>query len=685
PSRIKSASISVGAASILGGIDMACSIKNMVTGASIAAKIANETSLVRYAMPLLSSINRIKAGEATPEDAETIGDFLTQTDMREQVEGVIQNSEGKPASGLVDNPNYRRSAMDSRLLSMSTNGGVAIPTETSTQYALGLSLSTLLAGAGSAALSATTAINNAGGAETCGIVQHPLTRIAGIAVAVAAGVGSAGGSIAAQAAVAVAMISSMYILEQTLNYAFSGDITQGIAEDPVGRGEALWTGMAALEGATARQSGLMPSGIDDMRQYNQITKSVNQSYIAMDQEEAKKSPLDITNQYSFLGSIARTTASNFGYSPSPLNFALGLVNTSMGIVKTANPVQASTTFNEERFKLCDDKEYVRLGIAADVQCNVRYSMPAQDLNLEPDDVVKWMSDNNFVSEDSETGLPEGYTPPDQRQVQQGLIGQVTGVVEGMTIGQFVDSRNIPDNDYARYLEACVYRTAPYGETGEEMGLVGALGDWADGSRCREQGAPYSYFRMYTLYKSIVEMNDEEENFNQAAANPQTNPSTNEPNNLPPPSTDGWSSPMPGRAITFDYRAVGRKGIHKGVDLGAPRGVNVLAARDGTVTASWDMGSCGWATVISSDGLPGIYHAYQHMDPLVKRGDKVTRGQVIGKVGRFCGSGHHLHFSIETRPDRVSAYSDSGAKDTSLNPHDYISFSDPVNPGGQTAQ
>ena len=152
----------------------------------------------------------------------------------------------------------------------------------------------------------------------------------------------------------------------------------------------------------------------------------------------------------------------------------------------------------------------------------------------------------------------------------------------------------------------------------------------------------------------------------------------------PPSKDGWSMPLPGAYISFGYRANGSKGVHKAIDFSYGSGKNdgkpVYAAHDGTVSKVRDMGSCGWSTVITVEGVNGIWQAYQHMDPSVKEGDVVKRGQQIGAIGRFCGSGKHLHFSIE-RANRVSAYADSGDNDTSLDPMQYL----PSTNTGQTKQ
>ncbi len=139
-----------------------------------------------------------------------------------------------------------------------------------------------------------------------------------------------------------------------------------------------------------------------------------------------------------------------------------------------------------------------------------------------------------------------------------------------------------------------------------------------------------------------------------------------------PSKDGWSNPTANKNISFDWHATNSNGqLHKGVDFPGPQGTEVYAAHDGKVTLSYQMGGgCGWATVIQPTGVNGIYFAYQHMDPLVKVGDTVTRGQVIGHIGTFCGTGYHVHFSIETA-NRVSTYADTGASDTSLDPKGYL--------------
>ncbi len=86
-------------------------------------------------------------------------------------------------------------------------------------------------------------------------------------------------------------------------------------------------------------------------------------------------------------------------------------------------------------------------------------------------------------------------------------------------------------------------------------------------------------------------------------------------------------------------------FHSGVDLAAPGGTNILAAADGTVKMSGWNGGYGNCVIIDHGG--GISTLYGHASRnLVSKGQKVTKGQVIAKVGTTGNStGNHLHFEV----------------------------------------
>lgn len=85
--------------------------------------------------------------------------------------------------------------------------------------------------------------------------------------------------------------------------------------------------------------------------------------------------------------------------------------------------------------------------------------------------------------------------------------------------------------------------------------------------------------------------------------------------------------------------------HKGVDIGAAYGTNVLACDTGTVLTSASSNAYGNYVVISHGN--GYTTLYAHMSKrLVKKGDVVQKGQVIGLVGNSgISSGAHIHLEI----------------------------------------
>jgi murein DD-endopeptidase MepM/ murein hydrolase activator NlpD len=105
-------------------------------------------------------------------------------------------------------------------------------------------------------------------------------------------------------------------------------------------------------------------------------------------------------------------------------------------------------------------------------------------------------------------------------------------------------------------------------------------------------------------------------------------------------------------IYHEYR------MHTGVDIRASYGANIDAADDGTVIISVYSSSYGNYVVV--DHGNGTTTTYAHMSKrLVKVGDKVKQGQVIGLVGSTGNStGAHLHFEVSvngTRKNPLSYY------------------------------
>lgn len=95
--------------------------------------------------------------------------------------------------------------------------------------------------------------------------------------------------------------------------------------------------------------------------------------------------------------------------------------------------------------------------------------------------------------------------------------------------------------------------------------------------------------------------------------------------------------------------------HKGIDVDAPVGAPVYAVEDGYVAARWRDGTAsgyGNTYVIQHpDDTQALYAHLDRFEPGVRRGSKVTQGQLIGYVGQTqkprgkMRSKPHLHFEI----------------------------------------
>ena len=81
--------------------------------------------------------------------------------------------------------------------------------------------------------------------------------------------------------------------------------------------------------------------------------------------------------------------------------------------------------------------------------------------------------------------------------------------------------------------------------------------------------------------------------------------------------------------------VGASTYHKGVDIGAPEGFEFIAVTDGIITFVGFLGGGGYTiTLTDSNSESKIQYSYCHCNPnfIVKVGDKIVKGQIIGKVG-----------------------------------------------------
>ncbi len=86
-------------------------------------------------------------------------------------------------------------------------------------------------------------------------------------------------------------------------------------------------------------------------------------------------------------------------------------------------------------------------------------------------------------------------------------------------------------------------------------------------------------------------------------------------------------------------------MHKGIDIAAPYGAPILAARDGVVASAGRNAGYGNFVKLNHDGA--LASGYGHMSRIaVRGGQRVRQGQVIGYVGSTgMSTGPHLHWEV----------------------------------------
>lgn len=121
----------------------------------------------------------------------------------------------------------------------------------------------------------------------------------------------------------------------------------------------------------------------------------------------------------------------------------------------------------------------------------------------------------------------------------------------------------------------------------------------------------------------------------------------------------WPCPSSTR-VTSDYGnrvspTAGASSYHKGIDIGAGYGADIVAAADGrVVTAAY---SSSGGNYVMIDHGNGLYTVYMHASSLcVSAGQNVTAGQVVAKVGSTgISTGNHLHFGVSLNGSYVSPW------------------------------
>lgn len=521
--------------SLTGALDTACTVYNTARAVSAAAKVTRAIQLVQFFMVFANFADSVKAGDATEAEATYVGNKLTEVDTSVKVVNETSLSAPDAAGNVtvteVDNPSYNKNALDSDGYKIAAYNEAPFPSARTLQFAVGGGL----VGGLAKVLDTVSEVLNLGLADspkqarkniraTCSTVQSWWARTIGLVAGIVSAIGTFGASTIASIGASVAIGFAMPFLEAALADIVAGKVvSHETANTDIG--DASFGGAGALMGGLAQARGMEPANAEEIKAYMAVTEDIKNKNIAMETYEAKDTPFDIYNQYSFMGSLTRKITPTIVKSQASVSAALTSIPTFIGsafstLIPQAN---ATTVFNPERFNKCGDDGYDDVGIDADVMCNTRYVMSGTELSMDSETALSYMIDNKQIS-------PEDGTP---------VVGSA----------------------YEEWVENCPNRVDGWGESSD---ADSNNSDLALGIACKTNGSlatnlpvialastgvktvqasntagvgPYEFFRVYHMDSGISDGMDQEDVVaGDAAADAAALPAS--PNSAAPTPTPG---------------------------------------------------------------------------------------------------------------------------------------------------
>lgn len=139
----------------------------------------------------------------------------------------------------------------------------------------------------------------------------------------------------------------------------------------------------------------------------------------------------------------------------------------------------------------------------------------------------------------------------------------------------------------------------------------------------------------------------------AASHPAFQPQQSLPPSPPPLAGRGFVWPLKGDLVA-EFGPIAKGQHNDGINIAAPKGTPIRAAENGVVAYSGNELK-GFGNLLLIKHADGWMTAYAHADQLlVRRGDKIARGQQIATVGQTGSvSSPQLHFEIRRGTEAVN--------------------------------
>lgn len=590
--------------SALGPLDTACTINNAAMAVGAAAKVTRSIQLVQGAVLIDNMADEIKAGKGTAEKVEWLGDKLTAIDMNETVTDESSLGTSDDVNNVQaqerKNPNFGKNAWDSPGMKTAMYNEAPKLSTRDSQFSIGGGL------VGTLEKVMDKIHDTLGGRKnvkkTCQKVQSWWARAAGLVAGIISMAGSFGATTAISIGASVALGFAAPFLKAALADIMAGNVVSGKTKG-YDLGNVAFVGTSKLLGDIAQGRGMKPASKSEKKAYDLIAKDVQEQYVALETYEARDTPFDIYNQYSFLGSAIRKINPTILESSTTVSRAVINVPTILGTAFSSvlPHVNAAQEFNEERYSKCNDPTYEDLNIDADVFCNVRYAMTPEELAMDSEANLEWMLNGGHI--DGEEGEPKS-------------------------------------DEFKDWVKNCVDREA-WGTTEEENG---SLGEECVDPDLEERN---KHFRVYQMDNSINGAMDEDLSAGGDVAEQQ---------DATTGSTD-WKNPALGKyQISAPYGRYSSGAPHYGIDM-AYSG-DFASACSGTIKSIGNNGDSNGRdgspktniiTINCNDGTVTKYmhYYYKNLASGIKVGAKVNAGDKLAKTGNQGNStGTHLHFQVE---------------------------------------
>lgn len=475
------------------GIAAACTGYNAAKGVTLAIKTAKIAAASAFAMVFLNLADQLAANaNPYPETVEFVANQYTQADTRK----TITNSDGS----VVDNAYYNKTGMDSVALKANTDGGdpgtLSGQDERSSMsptggFAKALSDMTSLVITGAVTLLVAHSLCVA--APTVGTVLQCADQILEVLALVieTAGTAAIAGAAVCLGKLVVTTVIAAVVLGTVVSAGTNSLVDDDLAsfdETTVGppNGALLSNGASRIYTNKAYAYGLQAGSAQQIKEFTLNTAPIKSQIAAVEQYEAQSTPFDITNQYSFLGSVAKslnvTAFSSNTSLMSKVNMITSIIPSAFASLTTGAHAATGVLDADAkaaRYSHCTDPAINALGAGCDSFGNESAVMNETALYADIDPVLNYMVSNKYITEDLKT---------------------------------------VKNSDYERWIVNCSNRTEPIGETSASIDDAFVTDyDWRIGLKCQEDSEMISNFQTYRADSGVFYATDGTEEDDTAVA------------------------------------------------------------------------------------------------------------------------------------------------------------------------